>query len=230
MTDILVVEDDTTIRETVEFNLANSGFNVETASDGKEGLLKATRLKPKIVLLDIMLDKIDGFSVCEQIRSRNPEVIIIMVSALGSESDKLKGFSLGADDYITKPFSMNEMIARIKAHLRKAKVSSDGDPPIELGDIVINPAAYELTVKGKKVSLRPKEFQLLLVMAKEPAQIFSRDQLAQKVWGYDFIGASRTIDAHIQKIRSKVEKNSDYRLLTTIHGRGYKFELLNKCQ
>lgn len=228
MADILIVEDDATIRETVEINLLSAGFSVQTAADGKQGLLKATALKPKIILLDVMLEKVDGFSICERVRSKNPDVIIIMVSALGGESEKLKGFSLGADDYITKPFSMKELLARIKAHLRKAKIASDEDGPIILGDIEINPSTFEIRIKGEKVDLRPKEFLLLTTMAREPSQIFSRDQLAKKVWGYDFMGASRTIDAHIQKIRSKVEKLSDYKLFTTVHGQGYKLVLSKK--
>lgn len=228
MADILIVEDDATIRETIQLNLSRSGFKVETASDGKEGLLKAKKLKPKLVLLDIMLEKIDGFSICEQLRSTNSKVIIIMLSALGSEREKLKGFSLGADDYVTKPFSIKELLARIRAHLRKSKIAADEGNIIVVGDIEIKPALFELKVKGKKVDLRPKEFQLLSAMAEEPSQIFSRDQLAKKVWGYDFMGTSRTVDAHIQKIRSKVEKQSDFKLFKTIHGQGYKLELSEK--
>lgn len=228
MTDILIVEDDTTIRETVEINLQGAGFSVHTAADGKEGLRKANTLKPKIILLDVMLEKVDGFSICEQVRSKNPNVIIIMISALGGETEKLKGFSLGADDYITKPFSIKELLARINAHLRKTKIAPDKDNAIILGDIEINQSSFELRVKGQIIELRPKEFMLLATMAREPSQVFSRDDLAKKVWGYDFMGASRTIDAHIQKIRSKVEKVSDYKLFTTVHGQGYKLVLSKK--
>lgn len=229
MTDILIIEDDTTLREALQINLKASGYNTISAADGKEGLRLARKDRPKVIILDILLPKIDGFSLCEHLRSNNSEIIIIMLTALGSESEKLKGFSLGADDYITKPFNVSELTARIKAHLKRAKPSQPiHNEVIRLGDIVIDRSSHEITVKNKKVVLRPKEYYLLLKMAQEPSKLFTREQLAQKVWGYNHLSSSRTVDVHIQKLRGKVEKYSDYKFFITIHGLGYKLELQKK--
>lgn len=225
MADVLIIEDDTTLRETLEISLRSSGFKAVSVSDGRTGLLLAKKKKPGVVLLDVMLPKLDGFSLCEHLRSINQEVVIIMLTALSGEPEKLKGFSLGADDYVTKPFSIKELTARINAHLKRAETPRQSQTEIiEFGDIILYPSSCELTVKNKKIALRPKEYQLLLLMAQEPAKLFTREYLGQKVWGYNFIGSSRTIDVHIQKLRKKIESCSDYKLFTTAYGLGYKFD------
>lgn len=225
MVDILIIEDDTTLRETLQINMKTIGYDVISAADGKKGLKLAKINMPRVVVLDIMLPSIDGFSLCEHLRSNNPDIIIILLTALGSEPEKLKGFSLGADDYMTKPFSVNELNARIKAHLKKAKQFQSSDNEIiEFGDITINLLNHEITVKNKKIKLRPKEYNLLLKMAQEPYKLLTREQLTQKVWGYGHLNSSRTVDVHIQKLRKKIEIYSDYKFFTTAHGLGYKFE------
>lgn len=231
MTTILIIEDDTTIRDTLEFSLKLAGFLILTAKDGEIGLRLCADNDPDLILLDLMLPKVDGFTICKDLRAKNESVPILMLTALDSEKDKLKGFAAGADDYITKPFSTDELIARISANLRRAKqratLANQGEP-ICFGDVIIDRKRHLVTVAEKRAELRPKEFYLLELMAANPAQVFSRIELAEKIWGYDFLSSSRTIDVHIKRIREKVERISTYTFIQTVHTLGYRFEVNKK--
>lgn len=228
MATILVIEDDTTIRDTLEFSLKLAGFSVLSAKNGEQGLQLATEDNPDLILLDLMLPKIDGFTVCKRIRSKNETVPILMLTALDAEKDKLKGFNAGADDYITKPFSSDELLARIAANLRRSRQQtkeSDTNERITFGDAIIDRKKHLVTVKDERVKLRPKEFFLLELMASNPGQVFSRVELSEKIWGSDFLSSSRTIDVHIKRIREKIEKISGYTYIQTVHTLGYRFEV-----
>lgn len=228
MESILIVEDDPTIREVLEYNLKNEGYLITTAKDGQEGLDKAISNRPDLILLDLLLPKLDGLSVCRKVRRVNSDVRIIMITALGTSSDKVKGLADGADDYITKPFDFAELLARIRAHLRR-KSNGDADHEImKFGDVDIDSVKHEVVVDGQAVKVRPKEWQLLVTLASNPGVLFSRQQLTSLVWGNDFLGSSRTVDVHIQRLRKKVEENSQYNFIHTIHGLGYRFELTTK--
>ncbi|MCK4268670.1 MAG: response regulator transcription factor [Actinomycetia bacterium] len=228
MESILIVEDDPTIREVLEYNLKNEGYLITTAKDGQEGLNEAISSRPDLILLDLLLPKLDGLSVCRKLRRVNSDVRIIMITALGTSSDKVKGLADGADDYITKPFDFAELLARIRAHLRR-KSNGDADHEIiKFGDVAIDPVKHEVVVVGQAVKVRPKEWQLLVTLASNPGVLFSRQQLTSLIWGNDFLGSSRTVDVHIQRLRKKVEENSQYNFIHTIHGLGYRFELTTK--
>lgn len=230
MTTILVIEDDTTIRDTLEFSLKLAGFSVLAAKDGEIGLQLAKDKDPDLILLDLMLPKIDGFTICKNIREINEGVPVLMLTALDAEKDKLKGFAAGADDYITKPFSTDELLARIAANLRRSKQREDSPDreSISFGDVVMDRKKHRITIAGQRVELRPKEFFLLELMASNPDQVFSRMELAEKIWGYDFLSSSRTIDVHIKRIREKVEKFSAFSYIHTVHALGYRFEVIKK--
>ncbi len=224
MAKILVVEDDRVLRETVEYNLRAAGFGVVTAATGDEGLKACAAERPDLILLDVLLPEIDGFRLCDEVRKTNQDVPIIMVTALGSEEDKLRGFSLGADDYLTKPFSMKELLARIRANLKRAKVEAIRESAvIEIGDLRVDPSRFAVTVADRPVRLTVKEFQLLVLLASHPEDVFDRRVLSDKVWGYDFVGSSRTIDSHVWKLRTKIESESSYRYIHTVVGLGYQF-------
>jgi DNA-binding response OmpR family regulator len=226
MADILVVEDDPIIRQTVDYALRRAGFSTRASGDGIEALQMATESAPDLILLDLMLPGIDGFEFAQHIRRTDPEVAIVMVTALGEERDKVRGLDAGADDYITKPFSMEELLARVRANLRRVRERAvlDTDELIEVGDLAIEPAQLRVNVGGSPIRLRLKEFQLLLALAREPGKLMSRQKLAEKVWGYDHLNSSRTIDVHIRRLRQAVEDVSSYTFITTVHGVGYRFE------
>jgi DNA-binding response OmpR family regulator len=227
---ILIIEDDTTIRKTLEFNLRQAGFGVSSAKDGQQGIELATSSKPDLVLLDLMLPRLDGFTVCKQIRQLNPKVSIVMLTALDDENNKLKGFEVGADDYVTKPFSSQELFARIKANLRRQTYfyQENSDKQIRHGDLIINSYAKNVFVSGKSVRLTPKEYLLLLELAYHPGKIYTRPQLAEKVWGYKFLPSSRTIDIHVHRLRTKIEKRSLYNFIHTVPTFGYQFKPVKK--
>ncbi len=229
MAKILIIEDDPVINKTLEYNLKRAGYSVITAGDGMSGLKSARDDKPDLILLDLMLPELDGFQLCKEVRSVNPMIPILMLTALEDESDMIKGLNLGADDYITKPFSMAELIARIKANLRKVQAVDvkKGREKIEIGDLSIEPDNYTVRVKGVEIRLRPKEFELLRLMAAHPGTLFNRKELAERVWGYGF-SASRTIDVHIKRIRDRIESASDYSYIKTVHGVGYRFQVEEK--
>jgi DNA-binding response OmpR family regulator len=227
---ILVVEDDPIIRQTVEYALRRAGFEVHAVADGSLALGAAAKCRPDLVLLDLMLPGMDGYEIAERLRADDKETAIIMVTALDTERDKVRGLDAGADDYITKPFSMEELLARVRANLRrtKAKETLSDHRVIEVGDLVIAPKSFLVTVAGKKVRLRLKEFQLLLALAQRPGQLATRQMLAEEVWGYEHLPSSRTIDVHIRRLRQAVEEPSGYVYIHTVHGMGYRFEPVTK--
>lgn len=232
MSTILLVEDDPIIRQTTEFALRRAGFDVMSAADGSQALELAERSKPDLVLLDIMLPGMDGYQVAERIRSTDRESAIIMVTALGSDQDKVRGLDIGADDYITKPFSMDELLARVRANLRRvrARETLNTDEIIETGDLVIDPKNFRVTVAGAPVRLRLKEFQLLVELARREGELCTRELLAEKVWGYEHLASSRTIDVHVRRLRQAVEEPSAYDYVSTVHGLGYRFEPTPKSE
>jgi two-component system response regulator ResD len=226
---ILVVDDEAHIRELVRLYLEKEGFKVTAAADGEEALRKARTLSPQLIILDIMLPKLDGWDVCREVRktARTP---IIMLTAKGEEFDKVLGLELGADDYLTKPFSPRELVARVKAILRRAvpdEPAAAGDK-ITLPGLVIDQPAREVRVAGQEVALTPKEFDLFLFLARHAGKVFTREQLLTAVWGYDYYGDLRTVDTHIKRLREKVEKDGAAYHVRTIWGVGYKFEVLEK--
>ncbi len=224
MAKILIVEDDRSLRETLEYNLRVAGFDVSTAQDGEEGLA-ALGQRPDLILLDLLLPKMDGFKLCAEIRKTDEDLPIIMLTALSDEDNKLKSFELGADDYITKPFSVKELLARVRANLKRAKVRELRDSEaIQVGDLQIDPERFSVKVSGRGVRLTVKEFQLLALLASHPETLFDRRRLSDLVWGYDFVGSSRTIDSHIWKLRAKIEELSAYRYIHTVVGLGYQFK------
>jgi len=224
--DILVVEDDPIIRRTVDYALRRAGFTTRVSGDGVEALAMAQNEAPDLILLDLMLPGIDGFEFAQRIRRTDHEVAIIMVTALSQESDTVRGLDAGADDYITKPFSTEELLARVRANIRRVRERAvlEADDTIEIGDLVIEPSQLRVQVAGVPARLRLKEFQLLLALAREPGRLMTRQKLAQEVWGYDHLASSRTIDVHIRRLRQAVEDVSAYDYIQTVHGAGYRFE------
>ncbi len=217
---ILVVDDETNIIDLARMYLERDGFQVEAAVDGAEAVEKISELKPDLVVLDIMLPEIDGFEVCRRVRSES-DVPIIMLTARDEDIDKIVGLELGGDDYMTKPFNPRELVARVKAILRRAERSSQADTrPVTIGDVIIDPARREVTVAGEPVSLRAKEFDLLLTFAEHKSIVLSREQLLNLVWGFDFYGQTRTVDVHVAHLRKRLA-NSAVRI-ETVTGVGYK--------
>jgi DNA-binding response OmpR family regulator len=228
---VLVVEDDPTMAEMVEYNLRAQGLEVEVASDGGEGLRKARKHEFSLVLLDVMLPSIDGLKVADDLRRTRPDVPILIVSARAEEDTKLRGFAAGADDYLTKPFSMEELVARVKALLRRSRVEAlRTEVPSELsfGDLRMATRDFRTWVDDRELDLRPKEFSLLATLAAEPGRLFTRVELAEKVWGYTYLGDTRTIDTHVKNLRKKVEDASAYRYIETVRGVGYRFRVKPK--
>ena len=227
-TKILVVDDDNNISELLKVYFTNEGYEVKTASDGMEGISYFKMYEPDIVLLDIMLPKKDGWQVCREIREMSSKPII-MITAKGEVFDKVLGLELGADDFLVKPFDMKELSARVKAVLRRyqAHANPDDDEVVKFENIEISRQKYELKLKGKSVDIPPKELELLYFLASNYNRVFTRDQLLDKVWGFDYLGDSRTVDVHVKRLREKLEGASDKWLLKTVWGVGYKFELLS---
>ncbi|MDO8914614.1 MAG: response regulator transcription factor [Coriobacteriia bacterium] len=230
MAEILVVEDDPIIRQTVDYALRRAGFETRTSADGREALDMARQSAPDVILLDLMLPGMDGFTFAEEIRKTDETVAIIMVTALDQERDKVRGLDAGADDYMTKPFSMEELLARVRANLRRVRERAvlSTDETITVGDMVIEPSQLRVAVAGAPVRLRLKEFQLLLALAREPGRLMSRQRLAAEVWGYEHLPSSRTIDVHIRRVRQGVEDPSAFVYIHTVHGVGYRFEATPK--
>lgn len=226
-TKILVVDDDKNICELLKLYLENDGYTVYVVNDGAEAVSTFQNKTPNLVLLDIMLPKMDGWQVCREIRkfSSTP---IIMLTAKGETFDKVLGLELGADDYVTKPFDAKEVMARVKAVLRRTNGSaSDNDDAkkvVTYDNLEINIVNYELKVKGEVVDTPPKELELIYHFASNPNRVYTRDQLLDKVWGFDYYGDSRTVDVHVKRLREKLEGVSDKWSLKTVWGVGYKFE------
>lgn len=227
---ILVVDDEIHIRELVRLYLEKEGFVVTMAKDGEEALEKIRTQSPQLVVLDIMLPKLDGRDVCRETRKFS-QVPIIMLTARGEEFDKVLGLELGADDYLTKPFSPRELVARVRAILRRtvADGSCAAENVIKLPGLVINKSSREVLVNGQEVALTPKEFDLFWFLAKNPGKVFTREQLLSAIWGYDYYGDLRTVDTHVKRVREKAERNGggSYHIYTA-WGVGYKFEVLDK--
>ena len=221
---ILVVEDDHNISDLIRMYLEKEGFEVHAAFDGAVAVEKFREITPDMVLLDIMLPVMDGWSVCAKIResSRTP---IIMITAKSEVFDRIQGLEMGADDYIVKPFEMKELIARINAVLRRTEIPDDTKKRLVFDNMEINLDSYELTVKGEKIDTPPKELELLYHLASTPNRVYTRNQLLDEVWGFDYFGDSRTVDVHIKRLREKVEGVSEQWALKTVWGVGYKFEL-----
>ena len=224
---ILVVEDDSNISDLLRMYLEKEGFDVRIARDGGRAVEEFEKKEPDMVLLDIMLPVLDGWGVCAKIREKS-KVPIIMLTAKGEVFDRIQGLEMGADDYIVKPFEMKELLARINAVLRRTEIPEDTRKRLVFDKLVINLDSYELLVDGKKIDTPPKELELLYHLASTPNRVYTRNQLLDEVWGFDYFGDSRTVDVHIKRLREKVENISDQWALKTVWGVGYKFELLTE--
>jgi DNA-binding response OmpR family regulator len=226
---ILAVEDDRNISDLIRMYLEKEGFEVTTAFDGGTAVERFREIGPDLVLLDIMLPVMDGWSVCAKIRetSRTP---IIMLTAKSEVLDRVTGLEMGADDYLVKPFEMKELIARINAVLRRTEIPDDTRKRLTFDKLVIDLDSYELTVDGQKVDTPPKELELLYHLASTPNRVYTRNQLLDEVWGFDYFGDSRTVDVHIKRLREKVENVSGEWALKTVWGVGYKFEVVGRSK
>ncbi len=223
---ILIVDDEEHICELIKFNLENNGYKCICALNGIDGLEKVKEEKPDLVLLDLMLPGMDGYDVCKEIKKDDniANTSIIMITAKGDELDKVLGLELGADDYITKPFSVREMVARVKAVLRRKTTINIKSKSYALGNIIVDFEKHSLTKEGRKIELTLKEFELLEVLIKNKGRVMTRDFLLDRIWGYEYIGETRTVDVHIRHLRKKIEdddKNPKY--IETIRGIGYRF-------
>lgn len=222
---VLIVDDDTNICELLRLYLEKDGFDTCIANDGESAIVKFNLEEPDLILLDIMLPKLDGWQVCRTIR-KNSQVPIIMITAKGETFDKILGLDLGADDYVTKPFDTKEIVARVRAVLRRTSVDDENTEKIVKYDkLIINLTNYELIIDGKQVDAPPKELELIYHLANNPNRVYSRDQLLDEVWGFEYYGDSRTVDVHIKRLREKLEGVSDKWSIKTVWSVGYKFEL-----
>ncbi|HUX87760.1 MAG TPA: response regulator transcription factor [Chloroflexota bacterium] len=219
MSSILVVDDEKNIVQLVRMYLTNEGYQVETAYNGKEALDKARQIKPSLVILDLMMPQLDGLEVCKQLR-REGDVPIIVLSARDDDVDRIVGLEVGADDYVCKPFNPRELVARVKAVLRRARPTDQTPQPLAIGNLRIDPARREVTVDGKPVVLRAKEFDLLHTFARHEGLVLDRERLLNLVWGFDYLGDSRTIDVHVTWLREKLTGSTCR--IQTVWGIGYK--------
>jgi two-component system, OmpR family, alkaline phosphatase synthesis response regulator PhoP len=232
MNRVLVVEDDETMAEMVAYNLRRQGIEVEITPDGPTGLKLGRDKGISLVVLDLMLPGIDGIQIAAELRNQRPTLPILMLTARAEEDVKLRGFAAGVDDYLTKPFSMDELVARVKALLRRSRVEAVrqvGPDEISFGDLRVIPRDFRCWIKDQELSLRPKELSLLATLASEPGRLFSRIELAEQVWGYSYLGDTRTIDTHVKNLRRKVEDGSDYTYIETVRGVGYRFRVKPKA-
>ena len=224
---VLIVEDDHNIAELLQMYLEKEGYAVTTANDGGQGLTKFRAIQPDLVLLDVMMPVMDGWAVCRAIRAES-QIPVIMLTAKSETDDKVAGLKSGADDYITKPFEMKEVLARIEAVLRRAPsgITEKKARRLTFDKMVIDMDSFELTLDGKKVDTPPKEMELLFYLASTPNRVYTRNQLLDEVWGFDYFGDSRTVDVHVKRLREKLEGVSESWSLKTVWGVGYKFEAL----
>lgn len=228
---ILVVEDELTLQETLAYNLKNQGYIVETARDGPSAIEKARENKPDLILLDIMLPGMDGFEVCRIIR-RETIVPILMLTARDDEIDRVVGLEVGADDYLTKPFSMRELIARIKALLRRVRIMQEMNPnslnspkKFRFENLLIDEGRREVLLNDQPLELKPKEYELLVFLARNKGNVLTREVILEKVWGWDYFGDSRTVDVHVRWLREKIEeKPAEPKRIITVRSAGYRFE------
>ncbi|MEA3339755.1 MAG: response regulator transcription factor [Chloroflexota bacterium] len=233
MSKVLVVEDEPTLLETLEYNLTRQGYVVCTASDGRTALEKARQERPDTIVLDIMLPGLDGFEVCRILR-QEMSVPVLMLTARDDEVDKIVGLEVGADDYMTKPFSMRELLARVKAMLRRerlireemaAKGETAAEDTLVFGDLSIDPVRREALRRGKPLNLKPREYELLLFLARNRGIVLSRDLILERVWGWDYNGGSRTVDVHVRWLREKIESDPANPIrIVTVRTVGYRFE------
>ncbi|MBL8167112.1 MAG: response regulator transcription factor [Acidobacteria bacterium] len=225
---LLIVEDDPAIQRMISDYFRHVGYDILTASDGEAGARLALSERPTVMILDLMLPKMDGLSVCRQVRERNPALPIIMLTAKDDIVDKVLGLEMGADDYLTKPFVLRELEARVKSLLRRTRTrveaETEDQAPIIRGTLRIDPVRREVTVSGKPVELTPKEFELLSLFAAHPGRVYSRKYLLENIWDYTYSGYDRTIDSHINRLRAKIEEDPEEpKLVLTVWGVGYKF-------
>lgn len=230
MSRILIIEDEVAIADLEKDYLELSGFDVEIENTGDRGLLRALQEEFDLIVLDLMLPGMDGYQVCRELRQRS-SVPIIILSAKGEVFDKVLGLELGADDYMIKPFDSKELVARVKAVLRrfqpeKSSSSQNSGKIVEYPDLIVNQTNYSVIYKGSTVDMPPKELELLYFLASSPNQVFTREQLLDHIWGYEYIGDTRTVDVHIKRLREKIKGNDSW-ALTTVWGIGYKFEVKN---
>jgi DNA-binding response OmpR family regulator len=229
---ILVVEDEPTLQETLAYNLTRQGYDVKTAGDGQAALDTARKEQPDLIVLDIMLPVLDGFEVCRILR-KEMNTPVIMLTARDDEIDRVIGLEIGADDYLTKPFSMREFLARVKAQLRRVRMireeiedeSQATRKKLTFGNLTLNLTRREVLIEDKPMALKPKEFDLLLFLARHRGQVLSRDLILERVWGWDFSGGSRTVDVHVRWLRKKIEEDpANPQRIVTVRGSGYRFE------
>ncbi|OGD27141.1 MAG: DNA-binding response regulator [Candidatus Aminicenantes bacterium RBG_19FT_COMBO_59_29] len=225
---ILIIEDDVSILSGLKDVLTFKSYEVLTAEDGETGYAAAVEEKPDLIILDIMIPKMDGFTLCRKLRAEGNSTPVLMLTAKGEEPDKIRGLDIGADDYVTKPFSLPELLARVRALLRRMPERTPKSPPdsLRIGDVSLNFKKFEATRSDAALSLSPKEFGILGYLASRAGEVVTRDELLDEVWGYDLYPTTRTVDNHIAQLRSKIEKNpADPRYLVTVHGIGYKLVL-----
>lgn len=231
MTTILLIEDDPTIRLTTEFSLTKHGYAVSSCEDGISGYETALSIEPDLILLDVMLPGMNGFEVASKLRKEGFNSPILMLTALDADEDKIKGLDAGADDYVTKPFSTEVLLARIRANLRHTEMDGVSmSKPQTYGDLTLDIENSTASVKGKPLKLRSKELALLFALAERQGMLCRRTWLTQKVWKEDYLSTSRTIDVHIRRLRSVLDEVSDYRYIHTVHGMGYRFEPIKKIE
>lgn len=227
---LLVVDDEESILTLLQFNLEQGGFDVELAMDGKEALLKATEERFDLIVLDLMLPEMNGLEVCKELRQNKVTTPILMLTAKDDEFDKVLGLELGADDYLTKPFSPREVVARVRAILRRTRAAAppekeEAENKLTIGNVNIYPDNYEVFLHGEALELTPKEFELLLYLMSNKGRVLTRDQLLNAVWNYDFVGDTRIVDVHISHLREKIEPNTKKPVyIKTVRGLGYKLE------
>ncbi len=221
MSKLLVVDDDPNIRELIVLFMQNEGFDVYEASDGLEALAKLESIKIDIVILDVMMPNMDGWQLCSEVR-KYYDIPLLMLTVNGETSEKVKGFQLGADDYLVKPFDPLELIVRVKALLRRYQITASNT--IQVGELFMNQKTYEVLVNGKGITLPLKEFELLFKLASYPGKTFSRDQLIENIWGYDFEGNERNLDVHINRLRERFSDKEHSFKIKTIRGLGYRLE------
>jgi len=217
---ILLVDDEPSIIQLARMYLEREGFRVEAVGDGQAALDAVAGQRPALIVLDVMLPKLDGFEVCRRLRAKDDPVAILMLTARDEDIDKILGLELGADDYLTKPFNPRELVARVKAILRRDRNATAEDRPVALGELMIDPARREARLSNRTLDLRTQEFDLLLTLAEQPGRVFTREQLLQQAWGFDFYGQTRTVDVHIAHLRKKLEGGAVK--IETVTGVGYK--------
>ena len=225
---ILLIEDDRDIVELVRYNLDREGFQVTSATDGSSGLAQIRKSAPDVLLLDLMLPKLSGLEICKEIRRDQSlnRLPILMLTARGEEADRVIGLEMGADDYVTKPFSPRELVARVRALLRRAEPPQETPKPIQARELVIDPSSYRVTRAGKPVTLSTLEFRLLYYLAARPDRVFTRDQLLDAVWGTERFVTPRSVDVYVRRLREKIESDPEHpTLLKTVRGAGYRFDI-----